>query len=147
MCNYRHPGPRRAWEVGSEPPFLHHFDHFRHCVRSGSEFPEAMFCAQARYLSNIDLENGLQIEPEAHREPKGGSTATTWHPNDGRGVGQRLPKGPERAKGSPKSIQKRPKRAQQAQLYKQTPDQPPKWPLCYIIWPHLRPYRVLYRAV
>ena len=22
MCNYRHPGPRRVWEVGSEPPFL-----------------------------------------------------------------------------------------------------------------------------
>ena len=22
MCNYRHPGPRRVWEVGSEPQFL-----------------------------------------------------------------------------------------------------------------------------
>ena len=22
MCNYRHPGPRRVWEVGSEAPFL-----------------------------------------------------------------------------------------------------------------------------
>ena len=47
--------------------------------------------------------------------------------------GQRSPEGgPKGPKAIPKSAQRRPKAAQKAQLYKQTPDQPPKRPLCYI---------------
>ena len=51
------------------------------------------------------------------------------HPNGSQGEPKGIPKG---AKGSPKSGQRRPKAAQKAQLYKQTPDQPPKRPLCYV---------------
>ena len=61
--NYRHPGPRRVWEGGSEPPFLHHFRLCGHSGHSRHEFPEAIFCAQAWYLSKIDLENVSRYLP------------------------------------------------------------------------------------
>ena len=92
------------WKGGSEPPFLHHFRLCRHsrlCGHSGREFPEAIFCAQAWYLSNFDLASGLQIEPEAPREPKDGQR----RPREG----QRHPHGTQmmvggRAKGSQRGL-------------------------------------------
>ena len=64
-------------------------------LESSSELLEAIFCAQARYLSNICSENGAQIEPEAPREPKDGQRRPM--------EGQRHPHGTQMtAKGKPR---------------------------------------------
>ena len=61
--------------------------------------------------------------------------AHRWDPNDDQGqakAAQGEPEGiPKGAKGNPKSGQRQPQAVQKAQLYKQTPDQPPKRPLCF----------------
>ena len=47
MCNYRHPGPRRAWEVGSEPQSL---TPFPPSGGSRDEFQKRPKCYYTRHL-------------------------------------------------------------------------------------------------
>ena len=47
MCNYRHPDPRRVWEVGSEPQSLTPFQSPR---GSGDEFQKRPKCYYTRHF-------------------------------------------------------------------------------------------------
>ena len=47
MCNYRHPGPWRVWEVGPEPQFLTPFRSPRGRV---DEFPKRPSCCYTRHF-------------------------------------------------------------------------------------------------
>ena len=47
MCNYRHPDPRRVWEVGSEPQSL---TPFRSPRGSGGVFPKCRSCCYTRHF-------------------------------------------------------------------------------------------------
>ena len=86
MCNYRHPGPRRAWEVGSEPPFLHHFDRSGRSRRSGRDSKSVDFAV---------IYNDLALARSPNR---------AWHPMG-------LPHGPPGAQGVPNGPQRCPKTA------------------------------------
>ena len=121
MCNYHHPGPRRAWEVGSEAAFLHHF---RRSGRLPSRIPQTQFFVTGAVLQHSrGPQIGLGTQWDSHMDSLG-PKALQMDPKDV----PRRPKGLQRpVKGGPKH----PKGSQI--LYIQTPDQPPKRPLCYYI--------------
>ncbi len=84
---------------------------------------------------------------EGQRHPHGTQMTAKGRPRAPKGS-QREPKGtpkgsqraPRVTKRRPKSVQRRPKAPQKAQLYIQTPDQPPKRPVCYNHKQYLRTY-------
>ena len=90
---------------------------------------------------------------EGQRHPVGTHMMTKRRPRPPKRSQRKVtdtPKGSQRAsrmsRRRPKSGQRRPKEAQRAQLYIQTPDQPPKRPLCYFAaWP-VHPYSTLFTA-
>ena len=151
MCNYRHPGPRRAWEVGSEPAFLIPLRPLRsgRSGRSRREFQKRRFCCYVRYFSACEV-------PKSGLPPNRTPTWTPWGPRRSKWIPKVLqdgqwestgwsngdPKPPNRNQkvtkvapkaslGDPSGGPRWPKGAPRAQLYVQTPDQPPERPLCY----------------
>ena len=50
MCNYRHPGPRRVWEVGSEPRSLPPFPSPRRPRGRVDEFQKRPSCCYTRHF-------------------------------------------------------------------------------------------------
>jgi len=136
---YRHPGPRCAWEGGVRASV---FD--TTSVSPASPAPSSKnidFAAIYATLALARSPNRACHPMGPHMDPLWGPRRSKWTPKVSQD-GKRGPKSTRREpKGDQKSRQKRPngipavaqdgqREPRRAQLYKQTPDQPPKRPLC-----------------
>ena len=97
MCNYRHPGPRRAWKVGSEPPFLTPLPWLR-SLPSLPPLPSLRLRVPGGLILSAGAVDLNKLVFYLYRAPRGGG---------GKCKGpQRVPKAPQRI---PKAPQRTPK--------------------------------------
>ena len=102
MCNYRHPGPRRVWEVGSEPQFLTPLRWLPVAPvapggsrGSGGVFQKAHFCCYLQYLSVRELPANHMKPKSTPKEPR----RSQGHPKEPKGI----PKGPHGSQMTPQT--------------------------------------------
>ncbi len=150
MRNYRHPGPRRAWEVGSDPQFLTPLPGLpRAPTAPAACSKKVIFVFYLQYLSvralpasRMNPKSTSKGPRRAQRHPKGSKDIPKREPKGPQVDPQRAPKGakgsskgtqstpqrtPKEAKVTPKEVRapKRPREVRTTRSIFQAPDQPP----------------------
>ena len=112
MFNSRHPGLRRAWEVGSEPQFLTPLPRFPRLRRLPRRVPEGLILSTGIANGEHRGAKGSQGHPKGAKGTQREPRAPQSEPNGTPKGAKATPEEPKGAQGHPKAGQRAPKRIQ-----------------------------------